>query len=86
MYSAKCANILGTAVARAVAKGAADSVCNMLLLLKLQRKQKEQDYKKKQYWINPYLKDHQEHSFFHVSILKLTFENGIRFLTFFHAP
>ncbi|XP_018317135.1 uncharacterized protein [Mycetomoellerius zeteki] len=49
---------------------------------KLQENEKR-SYKKKQYWVAPYLKDRPEHSFYHVSIPKLTIEDGVRFHNYF---
>ena len=40
-------------------------------------------YRKKQYWVAPYLKDRLEHSFYYVSMSKLTIENGVRFHNYF---
>ncbi|KYN20696.1 Putative nuclease HARBI1 [Trachymyrmex cornetzi] len=53
------------------------------IMLELQKTQMKRDYKKKQYWVAPYLKDRQEHSFFHISIPKLTFEDSIHFHNYF---
>ncbi|KYN01655.1 Putative nuclease HARBI1 [Cyphomyrmex costatus] len=80
VYSANCVNILGT-VATAVKKRRI--MIATAIMLELQRRQVKRDYKKKQYWVAPYLKDRQEHSFFHVSIPKLTLENGIHFHNYF---
>lgn len=77
VYSAKCAIILGTAVAKAVRKRRL--MIATAVMLELQKTQKKRGYKKKQYWVAPYLKDRKEHSFFHVSIPKLTFEDSIRY-------
>lgn len=77
VYSAKCANNLGTAVAKAVKKRRI--MIATAVMLELQETQVKRDYKKKQYWVAPYLKDRQEHSFFHISIPKLTFEDSIHF-------
>ncbi|KYN22361.1 Putative nuclease HARBI1 [Trachymyrmex cornetzi] len=79
VYS-KCANILGTAVARAVKMRRI--MIATAIMLELQKTQMKRDYKKKQYWVAPYLKD-QEHSFFHISIPKLIFEDSIHFHNYF---
>lgn len=81
VYTAQCANNLKIAITRAVRKRRI--VIATAVMLELQRMQKKRDYKKKQYWVAPYLKDHQKHNFFHVSIPKLTLEDGIRYHNYF---
>ncbi|XP_018399460.1 PREDICTED: putative nuclease HARBI1 [Cyphomyrmex costatus] len=45
--------------------------------------EKKRAYKKKQYWVAPYLRDRLEHSFYHVSLPKLTVDDGVRFHNYF---
>lgn len=50
VYSAECANILGTAVARAIKKR---RIVTTAIMLELQKTQEKRHYKKKQYWVAP---------------------------------
>jgi len=79
-YTAQCANNLKITITRAVRKR---RILIATAVMELQRTQKKRDYKKKQYWVAPYLKDRQKYSFFHVSIPKLTLEDGIRYHNYF---
>ncbi|XP_036141722.1 protein ALP1-like [Monomorium pharaonis] len=81
VYTTQYANNLKIAITRAIKKRRI--AIATAVTLELQRIQKKRKYKKKQYWVAPYLKDCQKHSFFHVSISKLTLEDGIRYYNYF---
>lgn len=79
ILSATLPNTLMSIIAKEVRKR------RILVLYAIMRKlqeNKKRPYRKKQYWVAPYLKDRPEHSFYHVSIPKLTVEDGLRFQLF----
>lgn len=73
-------NTLPSVIAKEIKKRRILVLC--AIMRKLQENEKR-PYKKKQYWVAPYLKDRPEHSFYYVLIPKLTIENGVRFHNYF---
>nr|XP_012217190.1 PREDICTED: uncharacterized protein LOC105669025 [Linepithema humile] len=73
-------NTLLSVIAKEIKKRRILVLC--AIMRKLQKNEKR-PYRKKQYWVAPYLKDRPEHSFYYVSIPKLTIENGVRFHNYF---
>ncbi|XP_067217094.1 putative nuclease HARBI1 [Linepithema humile] len=73
-------NTLPSVIAKEIKKRRILVLC--AFMRKLQKNEKR-PYRKKQYWVAPYLKDRPEHSFYYVSIPKLTIENGVRFHNYF---